>query len=58
MRLDWLAWSNPVAIWWSFLILVSLGNIAVLLRLHFRFLHFRLRRTGLKKPAGAFATEP
>ena len=33
MRLDWLAWSNPVAIWWSFLIVVSAGNIALLLRL-------------------------
>ena len=53
MRLDWLAWSNPVAIWWSFLILVSVGNIALLLRLHFRF-----RRTSLRKRASALATEP
>ena len=53
MRLDWLAWSNPVAIWWSFLILVSIGNIALLLSLHFRF-----RRTGLRGRAGALANEP
>src|SRR3984957_3303648 len=53
MRLDWLAWSNPVAIWWSFLILVSAGNIAVLVRLHFHF-----RQTNLRRRAGAFATEP
>ena len=53
MRLDWLAWSNPVAIWWSFLILVSAGNIALLVRLHFHF-----RQTGLRRRAGAFAAEP
>jgi hypothetical protein len=53
MRLDWLAWSNPVAIWWSFLILVSAGNIALLVRLHFHF-----RQTGLRRRAGAFTTEP
>jgi hypothetical protein len=53
MRLDWLAWSNPVAIWWSFLILVSAGNIALLLGLHFRF-----RKTSRTTRAGALATEP
>jgi len=53
MRLDWLAWSNPVAIWWSFLILVSAGNIALLLGLHFRF-----RRTSRNGHGGALATEP
>jgi hypothetical protein len=53
MRLDWLAWSNPVAIWWSFLILVSVGNIALLLHLH-----FRLRRTGPRGRDGALANEP
>jgi len=36
MSLDWLAWSNPVAIWWSFLITVSLANIALWLILHRR----------------------
>ncbi len=34
MRLDWLAWSNPVAIWWVFLVTVSVANIALLLLLH------------------------
>ena len=29
MRLDWLVWSNPLAVWWSFLILVSAGNVAL-----------------------------
>jgi len=29
MSLDWLAWSNPVAIWWSFLTTVSIANIAL-----------------------------
>jgi hypothetical protein len=53
MRFDWLAWSNPVAIWWSFLILVSAGNVALLLGLHFRF-----RKTGLTTRAGTLATEP
>src|SRR5262245_38656084 len=33
MSLDWLAWSNPVAIWWSFLITVSMTNIALWLLL-------------------------
>jgi hypothetical protein len=27
MHFDWLAWSNPVAIWWGFLLIVSSGNI-------------------------------
>ena len=30
MRLDWLEWSNPVAVWWCFLITVSALNIALL----------------------------
>src|SRR5262247_2008821 len=33
MSLDWLAWSNPVAVWWSFLITVSMTNIALWLLL-------------------------
>ena len=36
MSLDWLAWSNPVAIWWSFLITVSMANIALWLILQRR----------------------
>jgi hypothetical protein len=53
MRLDWLAWSNPLAIWWSFLILVSAGNLALLLHLHSQY-----RRTGPPRRAGARAVEP
>ncbi|HEY2533026.1 MAG TPA: hypothetical protein VGJ20_34690 [Xanthobacteraceae bacterium] len=34
MRLDWLDWSNPVALWWSFLLVVSAFNIALLFQLH------------------------
>jgi hypothetical protein len=38
MRFDWLAWSNPVAVWWSFLLVVSLVNIGlfVVMRSHVR----------------------
>jgi hypothetical protein len=53
MRFDWLTWSNPVAIWWSFLIIVSAGNIAVLLALHSRF-----RKTNIARRTGAMAIEP
>jgi hypothetical protein len=36
--MSWLAWSNPLAIWWSFLVAVSIVNIAFWLLLygHFR----------------------
>jgi len=51
MRFAWLAWSNPVAAWWSFLVLVSLGNIGLWLVLYHRF---RGRRTG----GGIFGLEP
>jgi hypothetical protein len=34
MSFDWLAWSNPVAVWWSFLLLVSTANIALWLLVH------------------------
>ena len=38
MHFDWLTWSNPVAIWWFFLLAVASGNIALwsALRRHFR----------------------
>lgn len=29
MSLAWLTWSNPVAIWWSFLVVVSAANIVL-----------------------------
>ena len=37
MRLEWLAWSNPVAVWWVFLVGVSAVNLALLGLLHWYF---------------------
>jgi hypothetical protein len=37
MRLDWVAWSNPVAVWWVFLVAVSAVNLALLACLHWFF---------------------
>lgn len=34
MSLSWITWSNPVAIWWIFLLLASALNITLLLGLH------------------------
>src|SRR5260370_20576114 len=34
MNFDWLAWSNPVAVWWGFLVKVSAANIALLAAMH------------------------
>ena len=38
MSVDWVTWSNPVAIWWLFLVTVSAANVALwfLLHRHFR----------------------
>ena len=33
MAFDWLTWSNPVAIWWGFLVAVSIVNITLWLSL-------------------------
>ncbi len=41
MQFDWLAWSNPVAVWWGFLLVVSSANVALWLVLH---RHIRTRR--------------
>jgi hypothetical protein len=41
MQFDWLAWSNPVAVWWGFLLAVSSANIALWVVLH---RHIRTRR--------------
>src|SRR5262245_16295153 len=37
MNFEWLAWSNPVAIWWVFLLAVSSVNVSLwlVLRRHF-----------------------
>jgi hypothetical protein len=37
MHLEWLTVSDPVTIWWDFLVLISAGNIALLLSLWRRF---------------------
>jgi hypothetical protein len=50
--MNWLSWSNPVAIWWGFLVAVSTINIALLLALHVRF------RKSAGAWAGGFAIEP
>src|SRR5271169_1452382 len=53
MRLDWLSWSNPVAVWWCFLIVVSAANVTLLL---FLFAYFR--RASMARRAAAIAVEP
>ena len=53
MQFGWLAWSNPVAIWWGCLVLVSAGNVALLLGLISRF-----RQAGFGRRTGVFAVEP
>jgi hypothetical protein len=52
MSLEWLDWSNPVAIWWLFLVAVSTANIVALLWLRSRF----NARSG--KRQSAFPIEP
>jgi len=52
MSLDWLAWSNPVAIWWGSLLVVSSANIALWL-----LLHRRSRRQVLDRARGIFRIE-
>ena len=53
MHFDWLDWSNPVALWWRFLVTVGLLNIALLVG---------LRAVYRANPFGAanaiFAAEP
>jgi hypothetical protein len=49
MSFDWLAWSNPVAIWWVSLLVVSSGNIALWL-----LLRHRLRKMTTSHSPGIF----
>jgi hypothetical protein len=37
MSFDWLDWQNPIAIWWGFLVLVSIANIVLWRVLHRQF---------------------
>jgi hypothetical protein len=52
MNVAWLDWSNPVAIWWVFLLIVSAANVAALAWFGVRF-----RGTFFGKPAG-YLVEP
>jgi hypothetical protein len=52
MHLDWLAWSNPVAIWWIALLIVSSANILAWL-----LVHRRSRRVILDRQGGALRIE-
>lgn len=53
MSLGWVTWSNPVAVWWSFLLAVSALNIALLLGLHTSY-----RNDVFGSRNRAFAVEP
>jgi hypothetical protein len=52
MSVGWLTWSNPVAIWWSFLLAVSATNIALWL-----WLQCRLRARTRERPPGTSRAE-
>src|SRR5579862_3580115 len=53
MSLGWVSWSNPVAVWWSFLLAVSALNVVLLLTLHASY-----RSETLTSRNRAFAIEP
>ena len=53
MIFDWLDWSNPVARWWSFLVAVSVLNIALLVGLRACY-----RANPFGAPKATFAVEP
>ena len=50
--MNWLSWSNPLAAWWSFLLIVSTANIALWLLLYRHF-----RRKSLGRERGVFGFE-
>jgi hypothetical protein len=52
MSIEWFTWSNPVAVWWAFLLGVSVANVALWLLLH---RHFKKRAPSLR--AGIFRIE-
>lgn len=47
MSFDWLQWSNPVALWWLFLVAVSALNIV----LWFKLFAVSVRTTGNRRPS-------
>src|ERR1700733_6139298 len=53
MSLDWLTWSNPVAIWWCCLAVVSAVNIALWLKLQ-----AHTSKTAIRTSTGILAIEP
>jgi hypothetical protein len=53
MSFDWVTWSDPVAVWWLFLIAVSATNIVLWFKL--RALLAASKRAG---GGGAFTLEP
>lgn len=53
MSLDWLDWSNPVALWWGFLLVVSALNLVLLGALGVSY-----RNNAFGGPRRAFALEP
>jgi hypothetical protein len=53
MSLDWLTWSNPVAIWWCCLAVVSAVNIALWLKLQ-----AHTSKTAIRASTGILAIEP
>ncbi|MFY9838670.1 MAG: hypothetical protein WAK55_19785 [Xanthobacteraceae bacterium] len=53
LNFDWLDWSNPVALWWSFLVAVSFLNLALLLGLRACY-----RANPFAAPKSIFAIEP
>lgn len=53
MNLAWLTWSNPVAVWWCFLTVVSAANIVLWFQLR-----SLLGRTARLPRPGLFAVEP
>jgi hypothetical protein len=44
MSLDWLSWSNPVAVWWGLLLVAASTNVALLLWLRSRFRNVEIDR--------------
>jgi hypothetical protein len=53
MNFDWLDWSNPIALWWSFLVAVSILNFVLLLTLRACY-----RANPFGAPKAIFAIEP
>jgi hypothetical protein len=53
MNFAWLTWSNPVALWWIFLITVSAVNVV----LWFKLCAFAVRTANNRRP-GLFGIEP